>query len=149
MTQVAFHVRVAKPLVYGCRLLRKALARYPRVTVTTPPAGGAALDSALWTFAARDFLPHAMASAPEIMRRASPIVIVEIDADHTRTLPVAPVLVNFAADPVAVAGVFERVIEVVADTAEDAASARRRWKAYVAAGMEVSHLDMSHWSASA
>lgn len=148
MTEVVFHVRVADPLGYGCRLLRKALARYPRITVTTTQGGGARLDEALWTFSPRDFLPHAFASAPDAVRRATPILLVEANGSQDVALPPAPMLVNLGGEPgVDAAGAFERVIEVVGDGPEEAATARRRWKAYVAAGMAVSHRDLSDWTA--
>lgn len=148
MTEVVFHVRVADPLGYGCRLLRKALARYPRITVTTTQGLGARLDEALWTFSPRDFLPHAFASAPEAVRRSTPILLVEADGSPDVALPPAPLLVNFSGEPgVEAAGTFDRVIEVVGDGPEEAAAARRRWKAYVAAGMAVSHRDLSDWVA--
>lgn len=148
VTEVVFHVRVADPLAYGCRLLRKALARYPRITVTTAHQNGLRLDEALWTFSPRDFLPHALASAPESIRRASPILLVEADGAHLDAdLPPAPLLVNFGGEPgAAAAAAFERVIEVVGDAPQEAAAARRRWRDYVAAGMAVSHRDLSDWA---
>jgi DNA polymerase-3 subunit chi len=148
VTEVVFHVRVADPVVYGCRLLRKALARYPRITVTTAQGAGARLDEALWTFSPRDFLPHVFASAPDAVRQVSPILLVEADGAQNAALPPAPLLVNFGGEPgAAAAGAFERMIEVVGDGPQEAAAARRRWKDYVAAGMAVSHHDLSDWSA--
>lgn len=148
VTEVVFHVRVADPLGYGCRLLRKALARYPRITVTTAQGGGARLDAALWTFSPRDFLPHAFASAPDAVRRRTPILLFEANGAEEATPPPAALLVNFGGDPGAVAAsAFERVIEVVGDGPDEAAAARQRWKAYVAAGMAVSHRDLSDWAA--
>lgn len=148
MTEVVFHVRVADPLAYGCRLLRKALGRYARITVTTAQGGGARLDEALWTFSQRDFLPHAWASATDAVRRVTPILLVEADDTQASALPAAPLLVNLGGEPgVSAVGAFERVIEVVSDAPDEAAAARRRWKAYVAAGMAVSHRDLRNWAA--
>jgi DNA polymerase III subunit chi len=71
MTEVEFHTGVAEPLLFACKLLRKAARQGVRVQVTAPAQQLAALDRALWTFDERDFVPHARVpgASAELLRR--------------------------------------------------------------------------------
>ncbi|MDW8335922.1 MAG: DNA polymerase III subunit chi [Tepidimonas sp.] len=133
MTEVAFHLNVAADPVglraYLCRLLAKAYAARARVWVVVQAQEQAALDQALWTLPADDFVPHVGAGAPPLLRQRSPIVLAtpEDVPDGGRN-----VLVN--AQPawlpwVATVGV-SRIIEVVASDEPAKAAARQRWKRY-------------------
>ena len=51
MPEVAFHVNVAEPIGYACRLLRKAVAAGARSVVVVPEPLLGQLDIELWTFA--------------------------------------------------------------------------------------------------
>jgi DNA polymerase-3 subunit chi len=132
VTEIEFHTRVADPLGFACRLLRKAHAKGARVVVHAGNAAQAtALDRALWTFDPLAFVPHARAGTPA--PAATPIWIVERLAEA----PHHDVLLNLADDVAAGFETFARLIEVVgADAAE---AGRRRWRHYSARGYPVLH----------
>lgn len=133
MTEVAFHLNVAADLVglraYLCRLLAKAYGARARVWVVVQAEEQAALDQALWTLPADDFVPHVCASAPLLLRQRSPIVLAtpEDVPDGGRD-----VLVN--AQPAWLPWVesvqMSRIIEVVASDEQAKTAARQRWKRY-------------------
>src|SRR6266566_2276541 len=61
---IDFHFNVDHPLIHACRVVRKALGNHRTVLVFSRDAQRLArLDSALWTFSALDFLPHAYADS--------------------------------------------------------------------------------------
>ncbi len=131
MTGITFHVNLADRLGYACRLLRKAAGGGARVVVTGPQAELRALDTALWTFSAPDFLPHGMADAltPAVLAR-TPIVL----AASASQAPHREVLVNLDESvPEGFEG-FERLIELVGNDPEPLDSARVRWKHCVGSG---------------
>ena len=136
MNEVEFHTGVADPLVYACRLLRKACRAGVRVLVTAPPATLAALDRALWTFDEREFVPHVRqpgAGAPLAAR--TPIWLAQRGG-----LPDAPrVLVNLGADAPEDLASVDRLIEIVSGDADDADRGRSRWRVYKARGLAVVH----------
>lgn len=136
---VAFHLNVpaAWPArsTYLCRLLAKAHAAGARAWVVVGPTELQALDQALWTVPADDFVPHVCADAPALLLQRSPIVLATPDA-----VPVGdrPVLVNAQPDwPAALdaGSAFSRVIEVVSTDDADKAAARQRWRRYQALGI--------------
>lgn len=137
--EVAFHLNVpaAWPArsTYLCRLLAKAHAAGARVWVVVAPHEVQALDQALWTLPADDFVPHVCADAPALLLSRSPIVLATPDVVPAgeRT-----VLVNGQAEwPTALDGgmTFERVIEIVSTEEADKAAARQRWRRYQALGL--------------
>lgn len=133
-TEVEFHTGVDAPLVFACRLLRKAYRKGVRVVVTAPPALLARLDRELWTFDERDFVPHlrwaAGAAAPRTAGR-TPIWLV--DGEPPADAP--SVLVNVGASRAAEPQRFERIIEIVSDDADDLQAGRLRWRDYVQLGL--------------
>ena len=100
MTDIAFHVNLADPEGYACRLLRKASASGAQVVVVGDPAQLRALDQALWTFSPADFVAHAVAGAtPAPVLARTPIVLAPEaaapaqdlrGAEFVLTLPTAP-----------------------------------------------------------
>ncbi len=139
MAEVDFHTGVADKLGYTCRLLRKAWRAGHRVVVTGSPEQLARLDSLLWTFEPGDFIPHARlrggeALPPRLAR--TPIWLAEIAADAASAADagVPQVLVNLGPDAVANAGAWSRIIEIVAEPADEVASGRQRWRQHLAAG---------------
>ena len=131
--EVAFHLNVgadaAAVRAYLCRLLAKAYAARARVWVVAAAEEAEALDEALWTLPADDFVPHVRAAAAEPLRRRSPIVIaVPEDAPGGAR----DVLVN--AQPAWLSWVEaappRRIIEVVAADEAAKAAARQRWRRY-------------------
>ena len=134
MGTVAFHSGVSDKLVYTCRLVRKAWRSGQRVVVTGSADQLARLDSLLWTFEKNEFLPHARLRAGRPLAAhlsPTPVLLADVatEAGH------GEVLVNLGPSEVPGHGDFARVIEVVSDSADDIQSGRRRWRAYLAAGV--------------
>ena len=109
----------------ACRLTEKACKMGHKVYLHTDTAGHARqLDELLWTFRAGSFLPHALADgAPE---PAAPILIGSGDAAP----PVRDVLINLAAAVPPFFGQFERVAEIVDQSAEVKQAGRERFRFY-------------------
>ena len=138
MTGVEFHTGVADKLGFACRLVRKAWRSGKRVVVTGAPEPLDQLDALLWIFEQGEFVPHArlragQAIAPLLAR--TPIWLADAPVDALAGGAPAEVLINLGPDLAADAGRFERLIEIVADAADDIASGRQRWRSHVAAGL--------------
>ena len=144
MTTVDFHTGVADKLGYTCRLLRKAYRAGSQVVVAGAPEQLARLDGLLWTFEIGEFIPHlrlraGQALLPQALR--TPIWLVDVpDAVEQRD-----VLVNLGPDLAPGYQRYPRVIEVVAEPADEVAGGRQRWRQYLAAG----HAPINHPSAPA
>ena len=133
-TRVDFHTGVADKLGYTCRLLRKAWRAGSRVVVAGSPEQLSRLDALLWTFEPGEFIPHArlragQAIAPHLER--TPIWL----ADEPAAAGPREVLVNLGPGCVADFDHYPRVIEIVAEPADDVASGRQRWRQYLAVGI--------------
>lgn len=138
MTEVTFHFNVPDKVHYACRLLRKAQAGGARVAVRADADTLRALDVALWTFSAPDFVAHCGADAPAAMRAASPIVLAP---DGQALDDERPVLVHLGQ---ALPSGFERaqrLIELVGADPADRAQARLRWRHYQARGYPIQTYD--------
>lgn len=134
VTEIHFHIQLADKLQYCCRLLRKASSIGSRVWVVGEARTLEELDLALWTFSAQDFVPHCMASSPEMMRSQTRIVL----APDTSASPHQDVLLNWGA--AAVPSGFERyfrLIELVGNQDDDRRQARLRWKHYAQRGYAI------------
>jgi DNA polymerase-3 subunit chi len=150
---VAFHLNVPaawpQRSAYLCRLLAKAYEAGVRVWVVVAPDEVTALDQALWTLPADDFVPHVCADAPPVLRRRAPIVI----AAPTDTVEgERPVLVNAQPQWPAVLDAprgWARVVEVVSTDEDDKAAARQRWRRYQAMGCTLVAHDRLRRAASA
>ena len=140
MTRVDFHFNAPDRLQYGCRLVRKIHRSGARILVwCEDPVALAQFDSLLWTFSQLDFIPHAVASDPDHVRAASPLLL-------TETLQGAPhrqVLLNLGVQVPAGFEQFERLIEVVSLDDEDRALARSRWKQYTDQGYAITRHDLA------
>lgn len=139
MTEVEFHYNAPDKLGYTCRLLRKACAAGARVVVTGEPDVLGRLDVALWTFAPLEFVPHCTASAPEAVREATPVHLLEQPA----AAPHHDVLVNLGTEVPASFERFARLIEVVTAEPADRDPGRRRWKHYEDRGYAIKRHDLS------
>lgn len=140
MTEVDFHFNAPDKLAYACRLLRKAYLKGARLVVVTEPESLVSLDTALWTWAAEEFLPHSReGDAPHVVAR-SPIQLLSV-------VPTPPgngatVLVNLRSTmPDGYEG-YRRVIEVVSTDPRDRELARPRWMQYRSAGIEPRRHDL-------
>lgn len=145
MTGIAFHFNVADKLAYGCRLLRKIYLSGAKVAVTAEPAVLAELDTLLWTFSAADFVPHCMAEALPATLAITPVMLTTTPAGDSQH----GILVNLGLDVPAGFEGFERFIEVVSLSPEDAQAGRRRWKHYAAQGYAMKRHDLAHRAAGA
>jgi DNA polymerase-3 subunit chi len=134
MTQVDFHTHVADKFGYTCRLVRKAWRSGHRLVVTGAPEQLSRLDGQLWTFDPGDFIPHARLRAGQAIppRLAhTPVWLADAPAEAGET----DVLVNLGPGPVPGYQRWARVVEIVAESADEVASGRQRWRQYLAAGV--------------
>ena len=126
MTRVDFHTNVPDKLAYACRLARKAYMAGNQIVVLAADAAQLdALNAALWTFSATDFLPHVLAGDP--LAAQTPIVLT---IDETVALPHHDILVNLSQVPPASYAQFQRVFEIVSMDEEDAQAGRQRFLHY-------------------
>jgi len=137
VTEVEFHTGVADPLVFACRLLRKAYRKGVRVVVTAPPSVLGSLDRDLWTFEQQEFVPHVRFSGGEPSAQAARTPIWLVDGDLPAGAP--EVLVNLGAASPADVSAYKRIIEIVSAEAEDEQAGRQRWRSYKARGLAVTH----------
>jgi len=138
MARIEFHFNAPALVAYTCRLLRKVHARGLRAQVVGHPSTLAQLDQALWTFAPLEFLPHCGLQAPEPMRRASAVLLVEApSADWHRQ-----VLVNLGESVPEDFEGFERMIDVVTVDELHRAQGRERWREYARRGHELVRHDL-------
>lgn len=138
MTEVAFHFNAPDKLGYACRLLRKAYLKGARLVVLTEEGSVKALDTALWTMAQGEFVPHCHPGDPAHVRARSPIHIGSRIPEGGN----AGVLVNLRTEMPANFDQFARVIEVVTLGDDDRQSARERWRQYKALGIEPQRHDL-------
>jgi DNA polymerase III subunit chi len=136
MTEVEFHTGVPDPVLFACRLLRKAVRLGVRVQVTAQPARLAQLDRALWIFEERDFVPHVrVPGVGDGVARRTPLWLCE----QAQAVDAPSVLVNLGAPVPDPLPALQRLIEVVGADAEEAAAGRARWRHYKGLGLEVRH----------
>lgn len=134
-TRIDFHTNVGDKIAYACRLTRKAyLARKQVVLLAEDGAQLAALNAALWSFSALDFLPHVLAG--DALAPVTPIIL---SASESEELPHFDVLVNLARRQPANFARFQRVVEIVSADPEDAAAGRVRYKLYAQQAYQPSH----------
>lgn len=137
--RIDFHSGVADKLVAACGFLHKAHVAGATVVVCGDPGTMDRLDTALWTLDPQSFLPHLRvrgeAMPPDALARTPTWLVDDAGVTSGREI-----LVNLG--PAMVVGweAFERVVEIVAADAEDAAAGRERWRRYSAhAGIDLRH----------
>jgi len=124
-----------EPLRLVCELARKSYdANLWTLVLARDAEQAEALDAMLWDMGDEAYIPHQMAGDDE--DELSPVLIASPDIDA----PMRAVVINLRDG--AVAGSFDRVLEVV--PADDSAREplRERWKQYKARGFEVAKHDM-------
>ena len=135
MTRVDFHSQVNDKIHYACRLIRKARAANCQILVLSQDLAQAqALDQALWSFSASDFLPHTLIEDP--LATQSPIVI---SADQDAPSPHHDLLVNLSQSLPLQFQSFQRVIEIVSSEEQDANAGRQRFRLYQQQGIKPTH----------
>jgi len=139
VTEVAFHFGAPDRLAYTCRRLRKATATGARLLVRAPADALAALDLALWSVGAADFVTHCDAAAAVAMRSRSSVLLLD---EHAELQPEFPILVNLAEDVPPGFEQFARVIEIVSMDEQDRNLARLRWKHYTGRGYSITRHDL-------
>ncbi|MBS1186370.1 MAG: polymerase subunit chi [Burkholderiaceae bacterium] len=141
MTQIDFHTHVADRIGHICRLVRKARAQAAdsRIVILTQDRRQlSALDQALWTFSAQDFLPHAEVNEP--VAAQSPVILTDSDQSE---LPHHDILINLSGAVPAHFAQFGRMIEIVSTEAGEVDAGRQRYAHYRQRGYPLSHHDMS------
>ena len=124
-----------EPLLLVCELARKALdANLPLLVLARDTEQAEQLDDLLWSFDEDAYIPHQLAGDDE--DDLAPVLIAAPDTDT----PMRALVINLR--DAAVAGGFDRVLEVV--PADDSARGplRERWKQYKAMGIEPKKHDM-------
>ncbi len=139
--RIDFHFNVEDRLQYACRVVRKARAAGKTVLAYARDADRMArFDAALWTFSALDFLPHVYADAP--LSAQTPILLTLAPTPQARD-----VLLNLddeiAPDFADWFGRFERVVDIASLEPAERDAGRARYRAYKAAGIEISHYDQA------
>lgn len=136
---VEFHSGVSDKLGFACRLLRKAQQQGKRVCVFGAAELLRALDERLWSFEPLSFVAHARLGPGRepsaTLADATRIWLVEPGA----AAPHQDIALNLGAQALPDAAAWARVIDVVADDADDRAAGRRRWRAYEAQGCSIQH----------
>jgi DNA polymerase III subunit chi len=138
VTGVEFHFNAPDKAGYAFRLLRKALAKGAKVSVTGHPSFLREFDTVLWTREPLDFIPHCLSTAPAAVVEATPIVLCE----SARSSPHHDVLVNLGSEVPEGFERFGRLIEVVTPDEDDRAVARGRWQHYKSRGYEIKRVDL-------
>ena len=135
MTRIDFHTNIPDKLTYACRLARKALAaRGKLVLLAEDAAQAAALNEALWTLSATDFLPHVMAG--DALAPHTPIIVTH---DEEAEFPHADMLVNLTRRVPSTVDKFQRVFEIISTDEDDAAAGRKRYVAYKQQSYPLTH----------
>jgi DNA polymerase-3 subunit chi len=135
MTRIDFHSNVADRVTYICRLVRKARAAQCRIVLLSrDTAQQAALDEALWTFSATDFLPHV---TPDHSHAASTPVVLITDDDVE--LPHHHVLINVSGRTPTHFARFERMFEIISADETDKVAGRDRYRHYKDRGYPLTH----------
>ena len=143
MTDLAFHSGVADKLGYTCRLLRKAWRAGKRVWVAGSIDQLTRLDALLWAFEPGEFIPHLRIRAGQAVApllAATPIWLGETPADLPPNAAPCDVLVSLGPGIAPGFEQFSRVIDIVAESAEEVSAGRQRWRQYLAAGLQPKNL---------
>ncbi len=128
---------VAERLHYACRLTEKAWRQGCRVYLRAESGEQAAeLDTLLWTFRDRSFVPHRLDAAggdPE------PVLVGTGDGPEAAD---PDVLVNLAPEPAPEPALFNRVVEITDSDPAVRDAARQRFRWYREQGYQPEHLQV-------
>ena len=140
MTEIEFHANIADKIHFSCRLLRKVMRSGARAIVVGQPKILNDLDVLLWTFSATEFLPHCLQTAPDLIKEASPLLLVEQLESQGEFMP-NTVLVNLGQQVPAKFEQFERLLEIASVNPDDRQAALVRWKHYKQRGYSLKRHD--------
>ena len=138
MTTIDFYTHCADRLEVAAALVAKAWAQHGSVRVLTPgEAVTAELDARLWRLPPTGFLPHCRLASPVLAE--TPIVV-----DHAllHDGPTA-VLINLHPSPPPFFSRFERLVEIVGASDDDAVAGRERWRFYKERGYALRSHDLA------
>jgi DNA polymerase-3 subunit chi len=140
VSEVVFLTGVADVVDFTVRLLRKKYREGARVAVYAPPPMLQRLDQVLWVAEQLDFTPHiwlksgaGQPTATQLARTplwllAKPLPALRCESG-----------VNLGCEDLDLAGVHERVAEVVSTDPAEVAAGRARWKHYETQGHTLVH----------
>lgn len=138
MTRVDFYFNAANKLDVARKLGAKAFhAGQCALLFTQDEAVAQALDAGIWSVPALSFLPHVRCGHP--LAHQTPILIGD-SADEIRS---ADLLINLSPDWPPCFSRFERLIEVVAQDADDRQAARQRYRFYQERGYALNSIDLA------
>jgi DNA polymerase III subunit chi len=116
---------------FACRLAEKAYRRDHRVHMHAGSSAAAAeLDELLWTFRQGSFVPHEVLSVR--CEASSPVTI----GHDSECAPEADLLINLDEAVPGCTGAFDRVAEIIDDSAEGRRLGRERYRQYQQQGVE-------------
>ena len=125
-----------QPLRLVCELARKAhAAGLPTLILARNAEQAEQLDDLLWDMGEDAYIPHQIAGMDEDEEEAE-VLIAPPEVDAT----LRPLVINLR--DAAVAGSFDRVLEVVPADESARGPLRERWKQYQARGFQLNKFDM-------
>ncbi|MGM9489235.1 DNA polymerase III subunit chi [Ideonella sp. YS5] len=140
MAEVVFFTGVVDLLDFTGRLLRKKQREGERVAVYGPMPLLQRLDQSLWVADPQDFTPHVLlrpgGSLPPAQVRERTLLWLLAEQQPALGCDTA---INLGRDDLDLAGVHQRVAEVVSTDPVGTAEGRARWKRYEAAGHRLQH----------
>ncbi len=137
MTKVDFYTGSEDKLRTACQLSHKAMQNGLRVVLHTADDDTAdKLDKLLWHYPATAFIPHCRSNAADAA--TLPVIIA-----RDENFPHSELLISLHDECLTFFSRFERVIEIVGCSADDAQLGRIRFKFYRDRGYEINHTDLS------
>lgn len=143
MTNISFHFNVADTQHYVCRLVKKAWQQDKPVLIVGSQDWLEALDGALWSFSATDFIPHSFAGdeVDDVSDEKVNVWLATVDQISTSAANHDGFLIHCGDEQPAGFERFERLIEIIPQQQASVALARERWKYYKQRGYPLTHHD--------
>ncbi|MDD5058476.1 MAG: DNA polymerase III subunit chi [Sideroxydans sp.] len=137
MTKVDFYTGSEDKLRTACQLSHKAMQNGLRVLLhVADEATAHKLDQLLWHFPATAFMPHCRSTDADAA--TLPVVI-----GSDENFPHSELLISLHDECTTFFSRFERVIEIVGNSDEDAKLGRARFKFYRDRGFDPGHTDLA------
>lgn len=139
MTEVSFHFNATDRLEHACKVIRKAATSGTRVFVLGERPLLEELDLKLWVITSTSFISHHWVDQDPFNPGDATAVL----GEQVQKLANRPVLLNLTdAVPESLQD-FSRVIEIVSTAESDRATARQRWRNYLALGYPLERHDLA------